>query len=90
MRLNACRTAESDWLAAALALAILCVPSRHVKNLMLRSCAWIAEAATLYPKGANVDRVARVEAVSVADGDLNFWGLKPSQRRGELHAGARQ
>ena len=61
-----------------------------MKNLMLRSCAWIAEAATLYPKGANVDRVARVEAVSVADGDLNFWGLKPSQRRGELHAGARQ
>ena len=44
---------------------------------MLFSCAWTAEAATLYAKGTNVDRVARVEAVSVANCDLNFWGLKP-------------
>ena len=72
-----CRTPNFDWLALALPLGISCVPSRCEESRMLFSCAWTAEAATLYAKGTNVDRVARVEAVSVANCDLNFWGLKP-------------
>ena len=42
-------------------------------------CAYndIKESATLYRKDFSVVEVARVEAVSVASSELNFWGLKP-------------